>query len=55
MAPVVLIVRFEVFENASVRLTVAGLKTADAPEGNPLALRFTLPVKPATGVRVTVY
>ena len=55
VAPVVLIVRVEFFEKASLRLTVAGLKTAVAPAGKPLALRITLPVKPANGVTVTVY
>jgi hypothetical protein len=30
------------------------LKVADAPEGSPLALRVTLPVKPPEGVTVAV-
>jgi hypothetical protein len=36
-------------------LTEVGLKFAEAPEGNPLAPRFTMPVKPADGVMVIVY
>src|SRR6266850_5389060 len=49
------IVRVEVFEEASVTLIVAGLKLALAAGGRPLALRFTTPVKPASGVTVTKY
>lgn len=50
-----MIVTVEVFEAASVIFTVAGLKLALAPAGNPVALRFTTPVKPASGVMVTEY
>ena len=53
-APVV-IVRVDVFEFASVMLIVAGTNAALAPDGRPLALRFTIPVKPASGVTVTEY
>ena len=49
------IVAVEVLDDASVILTVAGLKVADAPAGNPLADRLITPVKPASGVTVTVY
>ena len=36
-------------------LTEVGLKFTEAPEGNPVAPRFTMPVNPADGVIVTVY
>ncbi len=39
----------------SVMLTVAGLKFAATPLGKPLAESVTTPVKPASGVTVTVY
>ncbi len=48
-------VRVEVFEVASVIFIEAGLKLAPAPAGNPVAPRFTTPVKPASGVMVTKY
>ena len=48
----VIIVRVDVLEFASVRLIVAGANDALAPDGRPLALRFTAPVKPANGVTV---
>ena len=51
----VLIVNVEVFADASVMLTDGGLKFAEAPVGKPVAPRFTVPVKPAEGVIVTVY
>ena len=51
----VVIVSMELFDVASVMFTGVGLKFADAPAGNPPALRFTVPVKPASGVTVTVY
>jgi hypothetical protein len=35
--------------------TVAGLKDAVAPTGNPLTLRVTVPVNPPDGVTVAVY
>jgi hypothetical protein len=35
-------------------LTVAGLKLAVAPEGNPVALKDTLPVKPFTALMLAV-
>ena len=34
-------------------LTEAGLKVADAPLGNPLTAKVTLPLKPPVGVTVT--
>ena len=40
---------------ASVMLIDVGLKTPLAPVGRPLVLRLTCPVKPASGVIVTVY
>ena len=52
---VVVTVSVDVLEVASVMLTEVGLKVADAPAGNPVALRFTVPVNPADGVMVTVY
>ena len=52
---VVVIVSVAVFEVASVILTEAGLKFAVAPAGKPVAVRLTLPVKPADGVIVSVY
>lgn len=51
----VVIVKVDVFEEASVMLIVAGSKIALAPAGRPLAARFTTPVKPASGVTVTEY
>jgi len=36
-------------------VTVAGLKEALAPEGNPLAAKLTEPVKPVADATVTVY
>ena len=48
-------VNVEVFEVASVIFTEAGLKLALDPAGKPVALRFTVPVKPASGVTVTEY
>ena len=53
--PVVVIVRVELLDAASVILMDEGLKFATAPAGNPLALKFTTPVKPADGVMVVVY
>ena len=35
-------------------VTEFGLKFAEARDGNPLALKFTAPVKPLTGVIVTI-
>lgn len=35
-------------------VTDAGLKLALAPDGSPLALNVTVPVKPPDGVTVTV-
>ena len=55
VAAVVVIVRVAVFEVASVIASEAGLKFAEAPAGRPVALRFTVPVKPADGVTVTLY
>ena len=55
VAPVVVIVSVAVLEVASVMLTEGGLKLATAPAGKPLALRFTVPVKPVDGVIVVVY
>ena len=52
---VVVIVSAAVFEVASVILTEAGLKFAVVPAGNPLAVIFTVPVKPGDGVMVVVY
>ncbi len=52
---VVIIVSDADFEVASVILTEAGLKLAVAPAGKPVAVRFTVPVKPADGVTVTLY
>ncbi len=49
----VIIVNVEVFEVASVIFKEAGLKLGVAPPGKPVALRFTVPVKPANGVTVT--
>ena len=37
-----------------VPVTEFGLKFAEARDGNPPALKFTAPVKPLTGVIVTV-
>lgn len=51
----VVIVRVDVFEFASLMFTGVGLKTAVAPVGKPLTLRFTLPVNAAKGVMVIVY
>ena len=34
--------------------TEAGLKDAEAPPGNPLTLKLTVPVNPPDGVTVTV-
>ena len=48
-------VNVEVFEEASVMFTVEGLNTALAPVGSDEAVRFTAPVKPASGVTVIVY
>ena len=36
-------------------VTVVGLKLAEAPEGNPLALNVTVPVNPLRAPIVTVY
>ena len=55
MLPFVLTVRVEVFEVPSVIFTDAGVKPAVDPNGSPLALRFTVPVNPASGVIVTSY
>ena len=52
---VVATVKVDVFEVASVILIVAGLKVAVAPVGRPVALRLTVPVKPASGVTVIEY
>ena len=52
---VVVIVSDAVFEVASVILSEVGLKSAVAPAGKPVAVRFTVPVKPADGVTVTLY
>jgi hypothetical protein len=35
-------------------VTDVGLKPALAPDGNPFAVRLTVPVKPPDGVTVTV-
>jgi hypothetical protein len=35
-------------------VTVVGLKVAVAPDGRPPALKLTVPVNPAPGVKVTV-
>ena len=51
----VLIVNVEVFAEASVMLIEGGLKFAEAPVGKPVAPGFTVPLKPAEGVIVTVY
>ena len=51
----VVIVNVEVFAEASVMLIEGGLKFAEAPVGNPVAAGFTVPLKPADGVIVTVY
>ena len=51
----VVIVNVEVFAEASVMLIEFGLKFAEAPAGNPATPRFTMPLKPADGVIVTVY
>ena len=48
-------VNVEVFEVASVILKEAGVKVAPAPIGKPVALRTTVPVKPAKGVTATEY
>ena len=53
-APVVT-VKVDVLEVASVIFTDAGLKLAPAAAGKPVALRATVPVKPANGVTVTEY
>jgi hypothetical protein len=49
-----LVDRFSVadFEEASTILTTTGVKTALTPAGNEVALRFTSPVNPASGVIV---
>jgi len=52
---VVVIVTVDVFADASVILTVAGLNAAPAPVGRPVAERLTAPVNPANGVIVTTY
>ena len=51
----VVIVNAAVFEAPSVILTEAGLKFDVAPAGKPVAVRFTVPVKPADGVIVVEY
>ena len=55
VVPLVPIVSVEVLANASVILTEVGLKLAFAPAGNPVALKFTVPVNPANGVIVIEY
>jgi hypothetical protein len=35
-------------------VTAVGLKLAVAPEGNPLTLKLTVPVKPPVGATLTV-
>jgi hypothetical protein len=55
VAAVVEIVRVAVFAVASLMMIGVGLKLALAPDGKPLAVRFTGPVNPARGVIVTVY
>ena len=55
VAPVVVTVSVEVFDVASVMLTEVGLKFADAPAGKPVAVKLTVPAKPAEGVIVIVY
>ena len=50
VVPLVVMVRVEVPEP----VTVAGLKLPLAPEGRPLTLSATVPVKPPEGVTVTV-
>ena len=50
-----LTVNVDVFEFASVMLTGLGLKFAVTPDGKLVALRFTVPVKPARGIIATVY
>ena len=52
---VVVIVSDVVFEVASVMVSEAGLKSALAPDGRPVAVRITVPVKPADGVTVMLY
>jgi hypothetical protein len=49
------IVSVAVLAFPSLMFTNVGLKTADAPVGKPVALRFTVPVKAANGVIVIVY
>jgi hypothetical protein len=55
VVPLVPIVSVVVLANASVILTEVGLKLAFAPAGNPVALKFTVPVNPANGVIVIEY
>ncbi len=51
----VLIVSVALLDDAFVRSTEVGLNVAFAPVGNPLALKLTVPVKPAKGVTVVMY
>src|SRR6185369_10809509 len=46
--------RVDVLEVASSMLTMTGLKSETTPTGSGLVVRFTCPVKPASGVTVTV-
>lgn len=48
-------VRVDVCEFASLIFTGVGLKAADVPVGRPVAVRLTAPVNEANGVVVTVY
>ena len=50
---VVLLVVTVIVEEPDV-VTDVGLKLALAPDGNPLALKLTVPVKPPDGVTVAV-
>jgi hypothetical protein len=55
VAPVLLRVTVVLFELASLMLMLEGLKFAVTPAGRLLALRFSVPVKPASGMTVNVY
>ena len=52
---IVVNVSVELFDVASVMWTTAGLNPAVTPVAKTDALRFTAPVKPASGVIVIVY
>lgn len=53
-APVVVMVSVSVTAEGPVTTTKGGVRVQVAPGGQPLTLRPTVPVKPATGVTVTV-